>query len=264
MEPLYGPGANACVVLRFGWTGWPAIGTAFPCEMASLLAGPAPLWESDGLRLLEHRFSPEEVQATFSVKPTVSPIFFAARVKGRLDHAMRTAGILADFSRKIAMRSIGDNHRSDVEAYIEAQAAKEPLADPAYREVLARFTTVNPRVDLSKPTETRSGRYWYNLHVVLTTEGRWRNGNPGWLEKIRDQSFRIAEKKGYGISRLSPMPDHLHISLRGNLDHSPEQIALAFQNNLAYTLGQVRVWQASYYVGTFGEYDMNAVRRHRG
>jgi len=89
---------------------------------------------------------------------------------------------------------------------------------------------------------------------------RWRNADPRWLGRIRDQSFRIAEKKGYRTSRLSVVPDHLHVSLRGNIEHSPEQIALAFQNNLAYTLGQVQVWQATYYVGTFGEYDMNAVR----
>ena len=95
---------------------------------------------------------------------------------------------------------------------------------------------------------------------MLVQAERWRNANPQWLGKIRDQSFRIAEMKGYKISRLSAVPDHVHFSLRGNIEHSPEQIALAFQNDLADTLGQVRVWQATYYVGTFGEYDMNAVR----
>ena len=32
------------------------------------------------------------------------------------------------------------------------------------------------------------------------------------------------------------------------------------QNNLAYALGNFRVWQASYRVGRFGGYDMNTVR----
>ena len=50
------------------------------------------------------------------------------------------------------------------------------------------------------------------------------------------------------------------MSLRGNIGQSPADIAWAFQNNLAYILGQVRVWQDTYYVGTFGEYDMNAIR----
>jgi REP element-mobilizing transposase RayT len=118
----------------------------------------------------------------------------------------------------------------------------------------------NPKVDLSAPTETTSGRYWYNLHLVLVTEERRRNSELPWLAKIRDQSFRIAEKKGHGISRLSVMPEHVHFSLRGNIEHSPQEIALAFQNNLAHCLGRAPVWRETYYVGTFGEYDMNVVR----
>ena len=56
------------------------------------------------------------------------------------------------------------------------------------------------------------------------------------------------------------MPDHLHVALGGDVRSSPEEVALAYLNNLAYVLGQNRVWQDAYYVGTFSEYDMNAVR----
>jgi REP element-mobilizing transposase RayT len=261
MDPLYKPGTKSHAVLCYGWIGWPAQGTAFPETMRSFVTVPSEDWERDGFRLLEHRFTREEVRMTFSVKPQVSPVLFTTRVKGRLDHAMRKAGLVVDFSRKLAMVSIGENHRAEVEAYIEGQVGKELLADPAVRENLKDFTIVNPAVDLSQPTETSSGRYWYNLHVVLVTEGRWRNCERRWLAKIRDQSLRIAEKKGHGISRLSAVPDHIHIALRGNIERSPEEIALDFQNNLAYALGQFRVWQSSYYAGTFGEYDMNAVRK---
>jgi hypothetical protein len=50
------------------------------------------------------------------------------------------------------------------------------------------------------------------------------------------------------------------LALRGNVEETPEAIALALMNNLAYALGQRPVWRCGYYVGTFGEYDMNAVR----
>ncbi len=177
---------------------------------------------------------------TFSVRPSVAPTLFTARVKGRLQHAFREAGLGVKFSRKLAMQSIGENHREDVEAYIANQIAHESWADPRIMQVLAPFTVTNQSVDLAAPAKTASGRYWYNLHLVLVTEGRWRNSEIPWLTKIRDQSLRIAEKKGHAISRLSVMPDHLHFSLRGNIENSPEQIALAFQNNLAYVLGQTR------------------------
>lgn len=260
-KPLYVPGsAEPCYRLWYGWAGWPTSGSCFPAEMESLLSAPADAWEADGLRLLEHSFCPDRLLMTFSVTPQVAPAFFTARVKGRLQYAMRQAGQDVTFSRKVGMRSIGENHRAEVEGYIERQVERDCSLNAAAKAALRPFTVVDPSVDLASPTATHSGRYWYNLHVVLVTAERWRNTDPRWLAKIRDQSQRIAVKKGYGLSRLSVMPEHVHLAIRGTIDHSPEEIALAFQNNLAYALRQVYVWQPTYYVGTFGEYDMTAVR----
>ncbi len=136
-----------------------------------------------------------------------------------------------------------------------------PLYDGSNIEPAYQFTVVNPHVDLSRPTQTEHGVYWYNLHLVLVHEERYQMGDERQLAKIRDQSLRVAENKGHTVSCLSVMPDHLHVALRGNVEHSPHQIALAFQNNLAYALGQLRVWRSTYYVGTFSEYDMGPVRR---
>ena len=188
-------------------------------------------------------------------------MFFAARVKGRLQHALRVSGRTTKFSRKVGFRTIGDNHRHDVEAYIERQVEEERFVDPRFQNSLRKFTVVCPEVDLSKPTETRSGRYWYNLHLVLVTQHRYRIVEPDRLATLRDMSFKIGMKKEYEISRLAVLPDHLHLSLRGNIEHSPEEIALAYLNNLAYAMGQNAIWQRGYYAGTFGEYDLDAVRR---
>ena len=261
-EPLYSAAnTRPAYKLYYAWTGWPASGTSLPEGVKEVLPDAAVGWERDGLRLLQSTASAQQILMTFSVKPHVAPVLFTARVKGRLQHALRQAGHRVRFSRKVAMRSIGENTRADVEQYIESQVRKEPLADPAFRELLEEFTVADPAVDLSLPTETLSGRYWYNLHVVLVTEHRFRIAEAARLRKLRDRSMRIAAKKGYAISRLSAMPDHVHIALRGNIEHAPQEIALAFQNNLAYAVGQVRVWQATYYVATFSEYDMGAVRR---
>jgi hypothetical protein len=55
----------------------------------------------------------------------------------------------------------------------------------------------------------------------------------------------------------------LHLALRGNIEHAPEAIALSLMNNLAYAAGQKPLWEYGYYAGSFGEYDMNAVRESR-
>ncbi|MFV2066497.1 MAG: transposase [Pirellulales bacterium] len=246
--------------LRYGWTGWPSSGL-FPEPLPESAMGELSQdWEADGLRRLEGKWSQKKIQITFSASPQVSPVFLAARAKGRLQHALRKAGRPTKFSRKVAVRSIGDNTTAQVEAYIQRQVDKEPLADPRFREFLRQFTIEDAAVDLAQPTETLSGRYWYNLHVVLVVRERGWITDEATLTLLRDRSIGIARKKSYLVRALSVMPDHVHLALRGHVEHSPEEIALAFMNNLAFAVGQNAIWEYGYYAGTFGEYDMRAVR----
>jgi REP element-mobilizing transposase RayT len=223
-----------------------------------------PLWETDGMRLLESRWTGDMIQLLFSTRPHVSPVLLATRAKGRLDHAIRERRLRMPLSRKLAVRSIGENTREEVEAYIERQVGKERFVDPRFEAIMQQFTVVNEHVDLSQPNEATRGRYWYNLHVVLVVTTRYRIVDPVRLATIRDWSLGIAKKKEYLVSRLSVMPDHLHIALRGDQAQSPNEIVYSFQNNLAYALGNERIWCDSFYVGTFGEYSMGAVRSKVG
>lgn len=262
VQPLYDArGLQPAYHLRYSWTGWPAIGTSFPEPLLWRLPELEEAWEHDGLRALEGTASKKTIQITFSVQPRVSPVYFCSRVKGRLQYALRKAGTPLRFSRKLAMRLVGDNRTADVERYIQSQVTKERFADPRFAQALEELRFIDTTHHLPTPSETGGGRYWYNLHLVLVMEERHRIGDLRQLRKLRDQTLRIAAKKGHIIACLSVLPDHLHVALRGNVEHSPEQIALSFQNNLAYALGQVRIWQPTYYVGTFGEYDMHAIRR---
>ncbi len=174
--PFYQPRADGgAYQLRYSWTGWPA-GGSFAITSPSLIEATKPLWERDGLRVLEYRWTAALVQILFSAKPDVSPEFIAARAKGRLDHALRTARLHAPFSRKVALRAIGDNTRRDIEDYVARQVAKERFADPRFAERMAELTVVDPRVDLAAPEASAHGRYWYNLHLVLTVEEHARVG----------------------------------------------------------------------------------------
>jgi REP element-mobilizing transposase RayT len=260
-EPLYQPSElRPAYQLRYGWTGWPSKVTFPVALLTDVLPAIAPEWESDGIRVLESSLAPEQLQLTLSTTPQVSPVTLAARVKGRIQHHCRRRGKPVDFSRKLAVRSLGDPTRAQVEAYIRNQVPNEALADERFREMLASFTVVNPSVDLSQATESNSGRYWYNLHLVLVVEARYRIGEAATLAKIRDTTMRICVKKGYAASTVAVLPDHLHLAVRGAIAQAPEEIGLAFLNNLAHALEQRRWWEAGYYAGTFGEYSMAAVR----
>jgi REP element-mobilizing transposase RayT len=265
LEPLYRlPNLHAAYQLRYGWTGWPST-APFPSELlAQVLPDIAPEWENDGLRVLESTLTPGQLQLTLSTMPQVAPVTLASRVKGRIQHHCRQRGSRVDFSRKLAVRSLGDPTRAQVETYIRNQVPNEALADEHFRALLTSFTVVNPAVDLSQPTESNSGRYWYNLHLVLVVSERYRIGELATLAKIRDTVLRICVKKGYAASTVAVLPDHLHLAVRGAIAQAPEEIALSFLNNLACVLGQRPWWQAGYYAGTFGEYGMATVRGKGG
>ena len=260
-QPLYHANTvRPAFELRYSWTGWP-MGPRMPAG-EHLLAGVTCLWESDGLRLLEHDWADDKVQLTFSATPDVSPALLAGRAKGRLDHALRKAVPgYEGFRRKVSVRTVGHNCRQQVEAYVAAQVGAARFSDPAFEKLLNEFTVANETVDLFLPTESAHGRYWYNLHLVLVAAERFAMADRARLTTLRDRSLAIAKKKGWRISRLAVMPDHLHVALGGDIEQSPREIALAFQNNLAYALGQVRIWADTFYAGTFGEYDIWAIRR---
>ena len=260
-SPLYA--ADACALafqLRYAWTGWPS-GDKFDHTLQQLIEDTKSLWETDGLRVLQHRWTDDQIQILFSVTPDVSPLFVATRAKGRLDHAIRTAGETLPFSRKVALRAVGDNTREDIEGYIRQQVAQERFVDPQFSEMLSQFTVAVNEVDLSQPSETARGRYWFNLHVVLVTDQRYRFTDEKTLQQLFDGVFRIARNKEHLISSLSVMPDHVHIALRPKIDEKPAQVARSYQNNLAYFLNRGRIWEDSFYVGTFGEYTTQAVRK---
>jgi REP element-mobilizing transposase RayT len=261
-EPLYrSADLHPAYQLRYGWTGWSSKSPFASSFISRILPDIAPEWDRDGLRVLEASLTPQQLQLTLSTTPQVAPVTMASRVKGRIQHHCRRAGTPIDFSRKLAVRSLGDPTRAQVEAYIRNQVPNEALADEQFRERLTLFTVVNPQVNLSEPTVSNSGRYWYNLHLVFVASGRYRLGEQATLAKIRDTALRICIKKGYAASTLAVLPDHLHLAVRGAVAQSPEEIALSFLNNLAHVLDQRRWWEPGYYAGTFGEYGMAAVRR---
>lgn len=262
-QPVYSAKdvVNPAYQLRYTWSGWPSLPEQFPSEPGSAFFRELDsLWELDGIRRLEHKWTPELIQITFSVTPQVSPVLFTSRVKGRLQHALRIAKLPTQFSRKTSLRTIGDNTDDAVREYILRQVDKERFVDPKFEQLLKRYTTLNADVKLDQPTETGSGRYWYNLHLVLVVEKRSRFTDENSLRKIHEGCSLVARKKGHLLAVQSVMPDHVHLALRGNIDQSAEEIALAMMNNLAYFFGQQAIWQPGYYVGTFGQYNMHAIR----
>lgn len=265
LQPYYtAETINSCYRLRYVWVGWPKKPQKMERPPEDVVARLRQRWEGDGIRLLEATWSPTEIKILSSVRPTVSPTDFAARIKGRLQYELRKAGRIVKFRRKFSVRTIGENRRKAVEEYVLRQVTNASFADARFEKFLEQFTVANEAVDLSKSARSSHGAYWYNLHLVFVVRRRAQITDSGRLSTLRDWCFRIADVKGYEIATLSVMPDHLHVALRGHYEHSAEAIALAFMNNLAYAVRQRALWMPSYYVGSFGEYTMGAIRSRVG
>ncbi len=247
--------------LRYTWTGWPTEGTKFPSQPSDTFFHELDTaWATDNLKRISMRWNAEEIQLAFSTIPVVAPTLFVARAKGRLQHALRLAETPVTFSRKVAFRSIGDNHTADVEGYIAQQVDKKQFVDPRFATMLKRFTVIDESVSLDQPSESNSGRYWYNLHIVLVVADRARFRNEADFEKLDRALVGTSVKHDYQLAARAWMPDHVHISLRGNISESPEDIALAIMSNTAFAMGQNAIWQHGFYAGTFSEYDVRALR----
>jgi REP element-mobilizing transposase RayT len=127
--------------------------------------------------------------------------------------------------------------------------------------LLVHFQLEFPKVDLALRQTTAHGAYLYNLHLVLVHDGRWREIREQELVRTRNMVLRVAAVKKHRVSRLALLADQLHMVLGVPPVSSPEEIALAYLNNLAYTHGMQAVFSQGYYVGTVGDYDSWAIRR---
>lgn len=247
--------------LFYTWSGWPseAIPGSVPPEPdEAFFTALADLWKTDGLTLLSQTWKPDLIQQAFSVTPEIAPIFFTQRVKGRLQHALRAAGQPVDFSRKVGMRAIGENITPVVENYLARQTNRGEFADNRYRATLATEAFEDNSLDLADPAEVKRGRYWYNLHLVLVTAGRFRMGREDFALKLRTAAQLAAAEHGCALKAFALMPDHVHVALRGNVERTPVEIGVNFQNALARAAG-CRLWDDRFYVGTFSEYSLKKI-----
>jgi len=159
--------------------------------------------EPDGIRILRHRFAkPGVSQFAISTRPDVPPLRIVQRVKGRLQYIVRSRFPKA-WKGNYAIRSVGRVTRETVERYVAAQLAHHPMADRRIQDRLRRFQIHGPDVDLSQPRRTASGRYWYNLHIVLVHRERWTDVREETLVRVRGMILAASATKNYLLSRAT-------------------------------------------------------------
>jgi len=219
--------------------------------------------EKDSIRLLEHEFKPPNVsQFLVSARPAIPPVLIAQRVKGRLQYLLRRTNPTA-FRRNYSMRSLGSTRDAKLDAYLASQLQHHPMADVRVQERFAAYQIHHPEVDLVLPRRNGHASYSYNLHLVFVTEERWREIRDTVLIKVRDMIGAASRRKGHLLKRAALLPDHIHLTIGCSLAEAPRDVALSYMNNLSYVQNMSDVFRYSYFVGTFGEYDLGVIPRAR-
>ncbi len=215
--------------------------------------------EPDGVRILEHRFTKDNVsQFLISTKPPVAPAQILRSVKGRLQHLVRAA-LPKAFRRNYSIRSVGAANQQAVEAYVATQLQHHPMADPRIEAMLAPYQFADDRLDLGRPRRSSHGEFIYNLHLVAVHQQRF--AEVDGCRRTTEMLHGAARKRNHLLSRVGLLVDHLHWTVGCGIEESPLEVGLSYLNNLAYAHGMRALYQFGFYVGTFGPYDMNAVRR---
>jgi REP element-mobilizing transposase RayT len=126
--------------------------------------------------------------------------------------------------------------------------------------MLAPLQLADAQVDLSMTRRSSHGEFVYNLHLVGVHQERYVEIREDRLRRTLEMLRGVAAKKGHLLSRVGLLPDHIHWTVGCGVDESPVEVALGYLNNIAYAHQLVPMFQFGFYAGTFGTYDMNAVR----
>jgi REP element-mobilizing transposase RayT len=219
------------------------------------------LLETDGVRILRHRApSPKVWEFFISTKPDVSPARLLQVLKGRAQHAMR-ADVPKAFRRNYRLESVGSAKRDVIERYVAGQIERHPMADQRAVARLTETQITRSDIDLSELRYSAHGQFRYNLHVVLEHEDGWSMTGEEFLRRTRTTIHGVCAKKGFRLSQAGIVADHLHLAIGCEIESSPLEVALSFLNNLAYSHGQRPIYKHGFYVGTFGNFDLGALRQ---
>jgi len=254
MNPIY-TAANCGTAYQLNWS--LSVFWRQPVAEAPWLEGLQAATEPDGVRVLRHCVSGDKTsQFLLSTQPHVTPEAMVRIVKGRLQHLLGRQ-CPKPFRRKYGLRSMGSVGREAIESYVRSQHHHHPAADPEVQALLQQFQIAHPEVDLSEPRATAHARYWYNLHVVLVNEGRWRETDKMVLAALRDMIAQVSRKRGHRLAQGAVLADHIHLALGCALAEAPLAVGLCYMNNLAFASGMRPIFRSSMYLGTFGEYDLS-------
>lgn len=258
LQPIY-TNANTTAAYQLNWSVTLFLRHPFQFSSACFDAL-REITEVDSVRILEHQqIQARQLRFFVSTQPQVSPAQVIRSLKGRLQYLIRVEDPKL-FQRNYSICSVGDPDNDRLHAYVAKQTSRHRMSDPRVQELMESLQFLDESVDLKKARLSSYGQYIYNLHVVLENHDHLHNVHESHLRQLRSMVIRACERKQQLLASIGLVTNHMHILLGCDIRSSPQEVALSLMNNIAYAMGMKAMTEFSYYVGTFGPYNRNAIR----
>ncbi|HUP78989.1 MAG TPA: hypothetical protein VM260_10580 [Pirellula sp.] len=256
-DPLYLP-SNANVAYPLNWS----LSVFGKVTLPSPVACIDQLRESvrtDELKILEFLYRPPNVALFFvSSQPTANPSQIIRSIKGRWQNISRPTHPI-EFRRNYRITAVGTVNSEVLDSYVCNQTSRHPMADTEVQLMIESIQFHDVDVDLNSLLRSNHGEYRYALHLVFESDGGWHEVRPAVLTSYRDAIIKSCSKHNWRLSRIGLLSNHLHILVGAGIEDSPNDVALAFLNNMAFVQGMKPVFRFSFFAGTYGEYDRGAI-----
>ena len=215
-----------------------------------------------------------DIGSLLSLNPFTSTSVAASRIKGQCSRWMRERFDIDRkklFGRGYFATTCGKNNEKVLMRYLECQKEHHsyvgPGPSPAYAERYKLTAEQNKRL------QTNHARTRLHFHFVLSTERRQgffgRRHAEAMTEKIRE----IANDNGFGLLKVSFVPDHVHLAMCLHPTTVPAELVTVLLNEMQDLAAEEfqeqvrekalnRLWEPGAYVGSFGDLSSASIKKY--
>jgi REP element-mobilizing transposase RayT len=225
-----------------------------------------------GIQVLELATNAIAFRVLLSLLPTESVSAAASKTKGRISKWLSEQEPLQSNAKPLARGyfavTTGQSTTDAVDAYLDKQSEHHGYANRARPPIFVRQISHSDQARQALQTDHAATLLRY--HAVLATWFRKGVFNEMAAAKVTDDWLTLQGEYRFLLDKVSFVPDHVQLALSLHPTRSPAEVVLALMNATQRTMwdryetvviqsGVERLWQASGYIGSFGELTSNAV-----
>lgn len=244
--------------LRYAFTCWLDQDIPFQLLQVALLQTQKAL-EKSKLRVLRTRYCNEQLQMVLSCRPGHSAFEIARHTKSQIAFDLKQHDIRTAIKRKFILRRVGENTSKDLEQYLQRQVERRDYVDDRFSASLTPYTK-SFRTDHSMCFSTTHGRYWNDIHLVVSTQDSFCVVHSRVWDELCELAKSWLEDSSNLLSSISLLPDHLHLLIRLDVNSTPYEVGSGLITQLNSLRSMPNIYRPKFYVGTYGAYSMTAVR----